>query len=502
MVMIFMTLLAGRWPLLCTSQPLEFDESGMIAAAITAAVAPVPWKSFDPQTSGPLNVYALDLPRLVGIPVTYNSTHAVTLLLLWGTLFALYLCARRFANESIARISILPALIFLAFAFNNDFMQYASELLSLFLFSWAIVFATATWRGRNGALCFAALTGLLLGALPFAKLQSLPIAALGTVVFGVMAMTQNRAYLRDAIIAFILASLSVPVGILAIVTINGVFHDFVMSYVEMPIAYVRGTATPLSFIVADPHFAEYFLVSIATALFAAILGASFGNSAAAPRETRLFPLGAMALFAVALYTIFVPHKPWTHYVLYLIPPLSLLVASTLGLLYVRASRSLVRTVIVLASAIVILVPIVRQSLTGVEPYVGHVMAMMNSTSNDPVILALRDALHPGDRMAVWGLDPDLYAATGALLGTRDFNDKFQMEPGPLTDYYRARFVHDIVAERPRVFVDAVAPGSIEFTDRRTAGFETFPALAAVIHSRYHLVHDINGYRIYILDKSH
>ena len=101
-------------------------------------------------------------------------------------------------------------------------------------------------------------------------------------------------------------------------------------------------------------------------------------------------------------------------------------------------------------------------------------------------------------MALWGLDSDLYPATGLLLGTREGISYFQMTTTPLLGYFRARYVSDIIANKPRLFVDAVAPGMVNFTDRKTEGFEAFPELAAVVRSNYQLACDIEGIRIFQL----
>jgi hypothetical protein len=71
-----------------------------------------------------------------------------------------------------------------------------------------------------------------------------------------------------------------------------------------------------------------------------------------------------------------------------------------------------------------------------------------------------------------------------------------MVPNPQQGYFRKRYVADIVQNGPAVFVDAVGPGEVLLTDRKSNGFETFPELAAVIHSQYELVCDVGGFRIF------
>lgn len=49
-------------------------------------------------------------------------------------------------------------------------------------------------------------------------------------------------------------------------------------------------------------------------------------------------------------------------------------------------------------------------------------------------------------------------------------------------------------------MDAVAPGLDGPTDRATQGYESFPALAALIRERYELKEDVAGVRIFMLRK--
>jgi hypothetical protein len=494
-VMLLLTLIAGRWPIFFTSASLEYDESFDVATAMTAAVQPVPWKSFDPFTVGPLEVYVLDLPKLFGIDVGYNSTHFMAVLVLWGLLSCLYLFLRRFVDEASARIAVLPALVFLILAYNGEFEHYASELFALFLLSLALVTATMSWTDRRAMIVSAALTGICLGSIPFAKTQAVPVGMLVGAAYIGLIFWRKGSPRRTALAVFVGGLLVVPVLLLGLVAVKGAFNDFVTSYIRNQTNYVAGDNTPLSFILGDAHFGEYVLVSLAITLLAAFLVAALGKPSPAPLAVRLLPTGSMALLATSLLVMFVPHKPWTHYVLFLLPPLTLLVGSTVGLLYLRLDSPKWKRTVIVCATVLILVPLVRESRTAKTPYVTHLATLRALQPSLPVSI-IRSLVRPGDRMALWSTDSDMYPATGTLMGTRESNAYFQLAPNPLQDYFRARFVRDLRANNPLLFVDAVAPGFVAFTDRKSSGFETDPALAAAVHSRYQLYCDVQGIRIY------
>ncbi len=498
-LLVGLTLIAGRWPVFFTGQTLEYDESFNVANAMTAAVHPVPWRSYDPATVGPLEIDYLALPKLLGITPGYDSTHVMTAVLLWIMLVCLYLFMRRFTAEAIARVAVLPALIFLTLTFNNEFQQYASELCAMMIASIALVTASVPWTTRRAALWSALGTGVLVGALPMAKAQSIPIGVFIGLLYLAVMPWRNRSYMVDAARVFVAGAIGFPALILVIVAVSGAWHDFVMSYIVMQTNYVAGGNTAFGFIFADATFSEFVLVSLAVALLGFACVPIVRGDVRLPAPLRFGALAAIGFLAVSLEVIFVPHKPWMHYVLFLLPPLTLLAGASLAVLYAQVKDGWPARAVVVVAAVAIFVPMVRQALTTAPAYVGH-LAELRSAPPDPIAVTIRGILEPGsgpeNEMALWGAAQDLYPKTGALMGTRDNNTYFQMTPTPEYAYFRDRYVADVMANQPRLFVDAVAPGQMIFVDRKVYGYETLPGLKAVVHARYALVCEVLGVRIF------
>ncbi|MDI1249165.1 MAG: hypothetical protein PSV13_09910, partial [Lacunisphaera sp.] len=104
---------------------------------------------------------------------------------------------------------------------------------------------------------------------------------------------------------------------------------------------------------------------------------------------------------------------------------------------------------------------------------------------------------PGDKLALWGYAPSVYAATGLAQGTRDSYSYWSIAPSDQRDTYRAVFLADMERNRPALFVDAVGPGSRYYPDRERQGHGTFPALAAFISAHYQPVASRLNFRIYV-----
>src|SRR6185312_7309015 len=175
---LLITMFAWRWPAIFHYKPVNPDEAQFLAGGLTMLARGQLWW-IDPTTSGPLVVLPLTLPGLTGLPVNFASGRIVALLLEWGSVICGYLALRHVHGDPKGRLLIAPLASFMTFLWFWDFVPYCSELAPLFLC------ALAAWLGitafqsdgtmfRRGRLCAC---GVVLGALPFSKLQVLPLGA-------------------------------------------------------------------------------------------------------------------------------------------------------------------------------------------------------------------------------------------------------------------------------------------------------------------------------------
>jgi hypothetical protein len=166
---VVLAIFAARWPSTLSYLELNPEESQMTAQAITIRHFPIPWKSYDTTTSGPLNSAVLVAPALFGKSIDFVSTRLVAIALILGTLAFLFAITRTLYGELAARLGLLLPLAFFCCVRSPDFADYTSEMLPMFLLSAAayglVRFGMVEPRGI-------AFTGFALGCLPFANLQS------------------------------------------------------------------------------------------------------------------------------------------------------------------------------------------------------------------------------------------------------------------------------------------------------------------------------------------
>ena len=512
-----MIVFTGRAPSTVYNEAISVDEAQMLAQAMTLTHYPVPWKSWDPNSSGPLNSLILDLPRIAGLTPSYLSGRLIASALIVVMLFCLCDIVSRAFGRLAGRLSTLPALTFLALDSSATFSDYPTELLSVALIAIGadLAFSATPARGRL-RLPRILLGGLVLGCVPFGKLQALPFAVViaGAVIVSVARKPLALADRRRAISLFLVSCLLLPAALLDVLLATGSFSDFFTSYVVSPLYYVRENGnqlTGMGIFFRDGALPLFFagcgssLIICALVLLVGIV--SKANSFQRVVADRALIGFFLAMIATAIYAIELPHTRFVHYVLLLVFPLCGLVGSIAGLTLLsfrrrdhgRALRGSMFAIASVLTACMLLPPLYVQIKTGNE-YQGeaYVQGTYTSSTAPPtkVYSSLRVYVRPGERMAIWGWAPQYYVATGTIMGTRDAICQFQIEPRSLISYYRSRYLSDMNENVPEYFLDAVSPISFAFTDRSSQGFETFPELRRLISRSYHLVSEVDGLRLY------
>ncbi len=483
--LLFLFLLAWRWPFLFCAHEYNPDESQFIAGALTLAHDPVFWRSVDGTTSGPLNFYALLPLHWLGLPLDYFTVRLAGLLLCWAALLGVARALQSTVAPFAARLAVFGGAVFLAVVIEPDFVHYSSELAPLALLGLSLAWV----ERRPRAAAFVA------GLLPWAKLQAAPLAA---VIVGwqlvVTWQRQGPRRWRDG--AVLVGWAAVPsVVALGLVTAFGQLDYFYRRYVTQNVVYVGSPSQPRARILSelwrnasDTHlFPIWFWCCLLVLLAAGMLAA-----ARRWRPPALYWLGA-ALSAMTVFCVLLPARTSLHYVLFFTVPLALWLGAALGGLRLPSvGRSLVLGLAWLGA----LTPLAWR-LTGPVPG----MFGEFSTHWRQPYSQLGSVLHywrnAGARLTVWGWMNSAYAESGLPQGVRDMLTVWSILPSPQRDYYRGAYLADLQRNRPEIFVDSVGPGAPFINNRQVEGHETFPALAAYIRQNYRLVVDVQPSRVYV-----
>ena len=504
------SVLVWRLPVLLWPQPMNIDEGQWAACALKATKDLAPWRGFDATTSGPLNADVLALPALFGAQITFFSTRMIGLALIMGAIYGFYFAAKWTLGAASARIALVAPTFFLALTGEWDFLHYSSEELPLFLTTIGIAagayLTISPARTKATRICACLLGGLLLGSAGFAKLQALPIAAAGAVfIAGMIWQTALSASQRWREIAALAGSLALVPGLVAASLLStGHWNDAVISYLHSAVVHVAsGSTVGLEFFFSAT---ETYVAFAAGSLLLILIGAIILLTRwRFTRRSAAIAFCSFGFVVVSLFVILAPRHAYPHYLLFSVLPLTYAVATVLA--FTRQTGMWTGKEAWLSAAVVglFLVPALSFSMTHPCPFVGEMRKLrlradasfLSFQDTTPQVHAIRRYATPGTRVSIWGWMPHYYVQTQTIMATRDAHTKPQQTPGPYQEYFQQRYLTDLRANPPTVFIDAVAPNAFGYNNRAREGIESFPALAAFINENYLLKDEVLAVRIYV-----
>jgi hypothetical protein len=490
-------LFACRWPIFLWPDPLNPDEGAFIACAMKARFDWIPWRGFDPSTNGPLNCDILALPALFGAHMGFFSARVTGLCLIAGAICALYYAVKWIYGAGVARLSLVPPVLLSALTKTPDFVHYSGEHLSIFLTTVALAAATYLARGtgsKSSRLLVCAIGGLCLGSTPFAKLQASPIALAVLVSLAVaLLITSPRISIdkRLEVFALVAALLAVPLAILISLCATGTLMDAVIPYCIMSLDYV-GRLPPVGisyFFLSAEDYTVFLICSLVVILAA---GGLLYSRIHLERISVWASLSSILLSLASFFAIYQAHRPFPHYLLFSVVPVSFCVANMLGLvryLDLQSGRAMVARGLFV---IFFLIPLGVTTFESPNEFDPRAIVPQH-----PEVAAISRYAKPGDSMVVWGWSPEYYVQTQTIMSTRDSNIERLLLPTPYREYFRARFLSDLRAHPPLVFVDGVGPKGFLYDNRAAYGIETFPALAAYVREHYTEREEVAGVRIFV-----
>ncbi|GEM_PF-6437132 len=513
-------LFVWRAPLLSLDMELNRDESQMIAQAMKFRTDFLPWRSVDGGTGGPLLTYAIMWPYLFGTRVSYATERATELALLFSTIFFCWKACAVLAGERRALFAVFPLVTLCLFAHKPDFVQYCGEDLPVALLAAGAWLALELFKQPTPRRAFR--LGLLLGAVPFAKLQAGPLAAyLFLAAAGAVRFRKPLAWLAGG-------TLCVPAAILVPVAAGGAWTAFVSRYILLGARLRYGVNPPSAF----STFAELLHRGGEVAYFLAGAGLWILIAALLQKKERAWLGGfalAMGYLLVGFFVVTRSSAIFRHYLLFLPVP------ATLAACWVWRGRTLL-----FAALCVLPVPLaygaetlyysfvhrppgfngaivtphaqyIQAARSGafelfrLEPRFNYAGQPLGKVGANAVSRFLLQMAAPGDRMAMWGCMCRCFGETGMTPATRDAMGGFGLLKD---DSYPAVFLADMKETKPRFFVDSAraeglnpeswAPNEVRHAD--------YPPLADYVSENYALVAEVRpetgGERVLIYERKH
>jgi hypothetical protein len=501
-----------RMPSAFLRHELNPDESLMLIQGVKFLIDPVPWRSVDGFSSGPLNSWGISALLALGIKPGYVFLHLLASSLVAALVGLTWLTLARLAPRSHAAIGVTPMILFMGFASDDNFLHYSSELIPVLLFALAIHFLVEEELGTSRYPSLAVFaSGLAIGCSVWAKSQAFPIAGALTLLITASLIRKRENWIRHC--AALTAGILLPAAaILIVVGTAGVTDDFWNSYLRGNLAYAGtgGLAATVGHVLPALTQREIFAFSVLL-IFALALCAS--RLSLSRNQVWLAGLFA-AYFSACLFAVCRPVATFPHYMTLLVHPMTLLgVLLTSGSIVnpvrvVTASRiaeqqlvSRARFPILGIVALILFVP----QITRYIRYTGNVFDRHMPPATDAnykIASAISDLLRTerSRKVSIWGWMPGAYVLSRSVPATRDAICGMVITRGPMQSYYRQRFLHDLRQNMPDLFVDSVVKGAFlwhpnfdrpspnDWTEQD--GYESDPALKTLIDANYVLVREL------------
>jgi hypothetical protein len=523
---------------------LNVDESQQLSYAMKFLVYPQPWKAVDGGTLTPLNSYLASILLRMGFKPGFILVHMLASVLVCLQVLVAYLTLRRLGSEKTAAFGAFLMVLLYGLATKTDYLHYSTELLpTLLLMLGFYIFLAWLDQPAGGPglrqLYLLFLGGLALGAAPWCKVQAVPISgALGlavlTAIFRASTPSSSPSQRVMEVLAFCGGALLTTCIMLALWAEYWTLKDFWYTNVLANLAY----AGKLSLMTSMVNFFLIFLISPLHQLLlvgvALLIYVSGSDEIPALSKKQKWVLGGVLVYAgAALFAISRVSYLFPHHAIFLVPPMIYLVAglavphATVPTQNSQSSRNLRNGILLVLVSLIMAVyaayavryvqmtqsirrlsnipldatskiarepvPPNTNSQTGLEKFLEVCIgprhwALPDSNERILAVVRQRQRTQPVRSLGIWGWAPGVYVLTGIPPATRDSITQHAITKGPLQQYYRARFLGDLRAQPPDLFIDAVTRDAFMWRDwTENDGYESDPELRKFIDDNYVLI---------------
>lgn len=466
-----------RLPAMLFNHELNADESQVLAHALTLWQYPTYWQAVDANTIGPLNLYVLWGPHLLGMPFDYRLAHLLGTFCLAATWLLFYGTARRCFGPQAGTAAGMALLLVWGLSTSPDFVHYSSEQLPQLL-----LMAAVALLARRPAAWPYLLAGVLLGLVPYGKLQGVPLAA----VAGTYGLWTAR-HRPKALTGLVMGALLPTALLLLWLSAKNLLDDFRAFYIEGNLIYAQGSGLWHSLRQLPGMLSE---VPALAALLAWAAAQSLFSFFSGKRPDILWLWLALA---AALYSVLKTGHTFVHYLHWLVLPAAGLLGAGLAGRPVGRIRALLA-----AGSMAMLLPFVLEISTSAayNRYPSGPGGFNRALSVSPAAARIAALSQPGQRLSVWGWADRLYVESQRPQGTAESHTERCIYPHPMQRQYYQRYLSDLARNRPAVFADAVGPRSLWVQDTLRQNYGSFPELKAYVDKHYTFVGQTDGIRLF------
>ncbi|MFA5404811.1 MAG: hypothetical protein WC358_07755 [Ignavibacteria bacterium] len=500
---------------------LSPDESEWISGAATLIRDGRFWHSVNGTTSGPINIFPLCLINLFSFGLNYSTVRIFCVIfIVIPTAVFLFKSLKMELSELAARTILIPVFLLFAISEHEDITAYNSEHFPMLLTILAFYFFVKAKQSSEEKtelrkiFLYNFICGIILGLLPFSKLQSIPISF----VFFFIVFTNNIIYKNFAVCKNIALSLgAILPSIIVIVYIyyfdltDAFWNYFIVSNIEYSFKGIVNSSPTWylqNFEKIDSWIGKIFIVPhiiLKSKEFILFFGTLFSISVFCffyllkkdvyiLKNKKKYFIYLILIFLFACFGVSKPGNVFHHYCLLIVIPACLLTGFLLGLTYETVNSNKIKKYLKYYLLVYAIIPTILFVLDG-NCYIKYILKTdsFNKISNTAVIL--KKYSRPNDRLAVWGYMNKFFVEAELIQGTREPMSYLQITNSCKQDYYINNYCKDIKENKPVLFVDAVGEKSLFYKDY-SQRHENFPAIKELVNEYYEFIDSVDNVRIY------
>ncbi|MBU0480963.1 MAG: hypothetical protein KKG47_07665 [Proteobacteria bacterium] len=478
-LLITLQLLLFRLPFILTNAPLSEDEDVILTFGLNLLRNPVIFDTVEPTSQGLIHAYIAMFVEWFS-PVAayaYSYLHLLSALGCSLCLMLLFLAMKRLFSLPAALAGISLGLLSLVFTDDTDFAHYHNEIESLILLSWAIYLLARISPKTSPPLSSIIIMGVVLGLVPYAKLQGVPLAlvlALWALWLIIVGRGEKRRKLMEAGL-LALSGLTPTFIIVAVLFKFNLLSDAFFYYIRANWAY----GYQFGFLAQVREFLSNMPMQIQISLV--IVLAALTVSYKRIRRLPILYLNLM-LFLAGWYAISRPGLFFHHYYSYMLP--FIVGGGALGYYYL--DLDLKRKLFQLAVTSSCLFAMIFSGYDIDQQL--HWGWLKKIEQSEAARVISQFASSPDDWLAVWGWYSVLNVETGLPSATRENHSLSLHSPlSPYRDQFEKKYVDDLRRFRPIIFVDSKVMNCGPFVP-----FQYMPLLNRYIEDNYVFFRTVPG----------
>jgi len=498
-VLFFFTLLV-LWLPNFPRPELNPDESQWIAQANNLAAAPGFWLQYflPSNLTRVFTVLPLGIASLLGGGMGYEGARVVAVAL-WAGVAACFFSGTRLIfgyRPALAGAAFLVMTFGLFSLF--DFVAYNSEVPLIFLGAASFALVMHGALGKK-TLATPTLAGVCIAAMPFAKEQGLPLAAV--LAWGALLLfSWRREWPKVA--ALVAGGLTWMLVVLGLLVLQGNWHEWI-ALLNVTREYAGlGIARDDSFLVRRLGVLKHILFYADLRLFIVFMVLAWPwllwrarRGSWQPTPTQFGLTIGMGLLGVAtLFAISFPGQVFLHYGLLLVLPCGLL----LGPVFHAWLQGIGREKAWNRGFLVVVLALFFGNYVGGHHGVRDDLDSCGKKKKENVFSErIREVTASGDRLLIWGWQNSYFVETGLLQGSRFIHPAFAIGAYSTKSENVRRYAEDLDFLQPKIILQWVGDDAFYFRGRHAIQMEAIPELGRRLSENYTLLATEGNQRLFL-----